>query len=133
MNVIVKKLACCIATQPDDDFPIISPQLNFNSEADRLKTFKKWNNRYVDKGILAKTGFYYLGVGDRVRCHFCFVCLKDWMKGDSEVGEHLRWSPNCPLLRRYNTENLTIEQSSSLVYLLDKLGIDICHRMQLDD
>lgn len=128
----IKNIFCCVLPADDgDDYHFIPPRLNLNCEADRLKTFKKWRNKNVNKNILAKSGFYYLGDGDRVRCQFCCVVLSDWVKGDCEVGEHLKWSPHCTLLRRCKTNNMTIEQTSTLDHLLDKIGVDICNSSRI--
>lgn len=124
-SIIGKYLICIMPTYVDDDddedngFPF---DLNLNLEVDRLKTFnRKWRNKYVDKNMLARTGFYYLGVRDRVKCQFCHLGIECWMKGDNVIVEHLKWSPMCPLLRKHKTSNLTVEQTSSLEYLLDRI------------
>lgn len=78
-------------------------QLRF--ERERLKTFKTWPLQWLDKTILAKTGMFYLGDGDKTQCYFCEVIIGKWELEDDPIQEHLRWSPNCPLLRRCQTNN----------------------------
>lgn len=99
-------------------------KMNFNFEEDRLKSFNGWSNKYVEKHILAKTGFYYLGVKDHVRCQFCRICVGDWEKNDDEIKEHLKWSPHCPLLRSKTTRNVKFENASRLSYLLKRINAD---------
>lgn len=73
----------------------------FHIEENRLKTFGgiDWPHDFISTETLAKTVFFYFGTPDCVRYYFCKMVVMAWLRGDSEVGEHLRWSPNCPLLR----------------------------------
>ena len=73
-------------------------------ESERLTTFQRWSY-FMDKTTLALTGFYYTGVEDRVKCYFCGVEVSHWEEGDTVLGEHKRWSSNCPLLCRNETTN----------------------------
>lgn len=78
-------------------------------EEQRLKTFERWPHSFISSRTLAKTGFYYIGPHDQVRCYFCKVEVSRWESGDNEVNEHNRWSPNCPLLKRRDTSNVPLE------------------------
>lgn len=44
------------------------------------------NVLFIDKSILAKTGFYYLGP-DLVKCYFCSVEVGMWQPNDNPVAE----------------------------------------------
>ena len=44
---------------------------------------------------LARAGWYYTGVTDRVRCPWCHGCVYSWEAGDTGLGEHKRHFPNC--------------------------------------
>ena len=45
----------------------------------RLKTFDSWPTQILPhKYALAKNGFIYTCVGDKVKCFKCDVELKDW-------------------------------------------------------
>ncbi|CAB3387127.1 Hypothetical predicted protein [Cloeon dipterum] len=73
--------------------------LNYKFEAHRLYSLlKKIDWEHVEPFGLAKSGFYYTGEGDNVRCTFCNVEIRGWEKGDTPDGEHRRWNPNCPFL-----------------------------------
>lgn len=89
-------------------------------EENRLKTFDDidWPHDFISTETLAKTGFYYHGPPDQVRCYFCKVVVRNWSPGDSEVGEHMFWSSNCPLLRRRRTNNIPIQPEADLWELL---------------
>lgn len=79
-------------------------------ELNRLRTFNnKWPHTFINVKILARTGFYYTGNEDRVKCVFCKVELSKWMVNDNELFEHLKWSPNCSLLRRQEIRNVPID------------------------
>lgn len=69
-------------------------------EEERLKSFDKWPLSFLSPELLAKNGFYYLGLGDEVRCAFCKVEIMKWVEGDDPAKDHQRWAPQCPFLRR---------------------------------
>lgn len=59
---------------------------------------------------LARTGFYRQNEStDKVKCYFCEVRIDDWKRGGDEVVKHLRFSKECPLLSRKNTQNEPID------------------------
>lgn len=78
---------------------------------DRLKTFKKWGNRYPCPDDLAAAGFTH--VKDRntdlVQCFACHVCLHSWSTSDEPWAEHAKWSPNCPHLIRVRGYDFVLE------------------------
>lgn len=82
--------------------------ISFDREEDRLKSFEEWNIPFLDKNLLARTGFYYYGKKDHVRCNFCHVILCCWERHDDVVQEHLRWSPHCKLITGRKTNNVPI-------------------------
>lgn len=98
--------------------------MDLNYEAARLRTFKNWTNKYVDSAILAKTGLFYLGMDSMVQCKYCGVCLAKWRRNDDEVLEHLKYSPDCPLLRKHVTFNVPLEKVSMLDYILNNVVVD---------
>lgn len=60
-------------------------------EDHRYKSFEPYRLLMsVSPTILAETGFYYIGPGDRVKCYFCYVEISQWSDGDDEVIEHFR-------------------------------------------
>ncbi|KAL5010123.1 hypothetical protein ScPMuIL_012428 [Solemya velum] len=83
----------------------------------RLETFSTWPiNSPVQPESLAKDGFYALGNGDRVKCAFCDLVLKSWERGDSVRQEHVKFSPNCPLVRNHASNNVPLEVLRSPPY-----------------
>lgn len=93
--------------------------LDLAHEEHRLMTFAAvWPHKFISPRILAKIGFYYTGPYDQVKCHFCKVKVRSWEMGDNEVNEHIRWSPQCPLLERCETTNVPLKPISELDKLL---------------
>lgn len=75
----------------------------------RLETFKDWPKSIpVSKEELAKDGFYYMNTGDRVKCVFCNLILKNWDVGDAARAEHTKFNASCPFLRGKNVGNIPI-------------------------
>ena len=67
----------------------------------RLKTFDDWP-RYLpgpSPRDLARAGFVYSQVGDKVTCFCCGITLKYWEKDDDAFVEHVRFSPSCRFAR----------------------------------
>lgn len=97
----------------------------FHREDERLKTFKFWPLKFIDCKEMAMIGFFYTGDADKTKCYFCEVEIHSWQRGDTPLSEHIRWSKNCPLIRRCTTNNVAIN-SNELNRLLPQLNFDIC-------
>lgn len=103
--------------------------LNLYKEEVRLETFKKWPVKFISKEKLAKTGFFLTEpCTDIVQCYFCKVKLGFWTKYDDVVDEHIRWSPNCPIIQRRSTNNMPINLTE-LNQLLPPVSYDVCGNM----
>ncbi|KAL5292470.1 IAP1 family protein [Megaselia abdita] len=142
-NNIIKKLGSPAGspTSPVKDFIIStdepdnrggSPPLqicifkeNMNSESERLKTFDTFPCDFMDKAMLAKTGMYYTGMDDKCKCYFCDVEIGRWERHDCPIGEHMRFSQNCPLLRRRHVDNVPLDYDS-LNAALPQASYDVC-------
>ena len=72
---------------------------NLKSYEVRLKTFEKWNSKIVSPEDLAKCGFFNLNYRDFVSCSFCNLILGQWKIGDTPIGEHKKYKPNCPMVK----------------------------------
>ncbi|AAP85726.1 iap-3 [Adoxophyes orana granulovirus] len=65
-------------------------------ENKRMLTFHNWPKALKQTPKeLAEAGFFYTNVGDRVRCFYCDVGLKDWEPTDTAWGQHARWTSLC--------------------------------------
>lgn len=97
----------------------------FHREDVRLKTFENWPIDFLNHNELAMMGMFYTGEADKTKCYFCEVEIYRWEYNDEPISEHLRWSPNCALLRRRTTNNVPINYEE-LDRLLPEASQDIC-------
>jgi hypothetical protein len=78
-------------------------------ERHRLETYRTWPMGIpVTAKELAKHGFYYTQIGDRVQCVFCKGVLKYWEVGDKPHIEHKNKFPRCPFILGTNVGNVPI-------------------------
>ncbi|XP_078586108.1 baculoviral IAP repeat-containing protein 7-A-like [Branchiostoma floridae x Branchiostoma japonicum] len=90
-------------------------------EQARLGSFFQWPlYAPVSPQALAKAGFFYTHIDDRVRCFRCDGGLKDWEPGDEPWEEHARWYPECEFLRQQKGEAFVqaVQVSRSTPYYL---------------
>lgn len=91
---------------------------NYKLESGRLATFNRWPVSFiVTPESLAKTGFYYLKQGDKVKCAYCSIIIGRWEVGDEAEAEHRRQSPNCPFLAKENPQNGGLPNQSNMINL----------------
>ncbi|KAL1492134.1 hypothetical protein ABEB36_012622 [Hypothenemus hampei] len=69
----------------------------------RLNTFlnplASWPRSMKQKPhVLAKAGFYYVGMADQVICFYCGGMLANWKQKDDPWEQHALWFPECPYL-----------------------------------
>ena len=107
--------------QPDIKF--IHP--NYYGFDTRLTSYQQWPKQIIpDKFSLAKSGFFYTGQSDIVKCFSCGVQVCDWKNTDDSFQEHYKNSPECvflamigyhapvPPLFQSNTDNNSISSLS---------------------
>lgn len=87
----------------------------YAAESERLKTFDDWTSPVIDKETLAKNGFIYLHVKDRVQCVFCRGVLSDWERGDIVANEHKTHCPECPFAFGYETGNIPLTNNVAVL------------------
>lgn len=72
----------------------------YHSERARLDTFSAWPiPSIVSPELLAKSGFYYTQIKDKVRCAYCNGYAEKWEAGDDPDSEHRRHFPNCSFMK----------------------------------
>ena len=81
-------------------FPCKQMNPHLRSIVDRHQTFvesENWPRERIvaDPKLLADTGLYYLGDGDRVKCWYCNGGLKNLERFDDLWIEHAKWLPLC--------------------------------------
>lgn len=77
----------------------VTSSSDLTSQHHRLTTFVDWpHDHSIHPYDLSVAGFYYLGTGDSVKCFKCGISLHNWDPEDTPWGEHLKWSPRCPMV-----------------------------------
>lgn len=62
----------------------------------RIASFNNWPIQMEPNGEeLSKAGFYSLGEGDKVKCFFCGIGLKNWQRGEKPLEAHKKWNSSC--------------------------------------
>ena len=95
---------------PHDDGGSVTRTMKL--ENSRLNSFINWpSSAPVRPHDLARQGFYFTGSGDRVKCIFCGVVLKQWATGDKVETEHRKFSSGCPFLTGQDVGNIPASQA----------------------
>lgn len=102
-------------------------KLKLHKEIDRRKSFVEndWFNENVDFKDLALQGFYFIERPNIVKCIFCHIELSKFDPKDDLLIIHLKFSPNCPLLRRRETRNVPVDPEE-LNKILPPASYDEC-------
>lgn len=88
--------------------------LEYSCELYRLSTFSTFPvNPPVSERSLAKAGFYYTGVDDKVKCFTCKLMLDNWKKGDSAFEKHKMLYPSCTFIQNVAPVNLGASLNSA--------------------
>ena len=62
---------------------------------------------------LARAGWYFTGIRDRVKCPWCHGCVYNWVDGDTALGEHKRHYPQCEFVKEHIAKAFQKTQLSS--------------------
>ena len=90
-------------------------------ESWRLTTFREdWPHRItlgLAKEDMARAGFFFSGVRDKVQCAFCQISIQNWSSLDSAMGNHVRYTvighrSFCPFVEGYEVGNIPIDPVS---------------------
>ncbi|XP_014425935.1 baculoviral IAP repeat-containing protein 2 [Pelodiscus sinensis] len=66
----------------------------------RMSTFSTFPvNVPVSERSLARAGFYYTGVKDKVKCFSCGLMLDNWKQGDNAMEKHKQLYPSCSYIQ----------------------------------
>lgn len=90
-------------------------QYDNTSELFRISTFAKFpSTAPVTERNLARAGFFYTGIGDRVQCFRCNVTIDNWQSGECPAERHKQMSPNCTFIQSLpSTTNLLSSSHSA--------------------
>ena len=82
--------------------------MDIRYEQQRLASFRGWPTPKISVERLAENGFFYIGREDCVKCEFCKLVLKDWLKEDNVEHEHRLHSQNKCAFLRGKTDNIAL-------------------------
>ncbi|XP_043851379.1 baculoviral IAP repeat-containing protein 2-like [Dromiciops gliroides] len=79
---------------------------DFSCELYRISTYSAFPvNVPVSERSLARAGFYYTGVNDRVKCFCCGLMLDNWKQGDNAIDKHKQLYPSCAFVQNLISVN----------------------------
>lgn len=79
---------------------------DLSCELYRMSTFSTFpTNTPVSERSLARAGFYYTGVQDKVKCFSCGLTLDNWQPGDNAMEKHKQLYPSCTFVQRMLSVN----------------------------
>ncbi|XP_041434513.1 uncharacterized protein LOC121398946 isoform X2 [Xenopus laevis] len=91
--------------------PLEKPLEDMSDEYSRLETYRGHSIHFLHiKPLqLAQAGFYFVGLGDRVRCFSCRGELEKWEKWDVPLTRHRLSLFNCPYVRELTAKGAGLE------------------------
>lgn len=73
----------------------------------REQSYGNWPEQLVQRpNELARNGFFYTNIGDRVTCFYCDLTLKQWTVNDDIETEHMKYEPSCLFAKMISTKTL---------------------------
>uniref|UniRef100_H0VGP6 RING-type E3 ubiquitin transferase n=1 Tax=Cavia porcellus TaxID=10141 RepID=H0VGP6_CAVPO len=80
---------------------------DFSCELYRMSTYSAFPSGVpVSERSLARAGFYYTGVKDKVKCFCCGLMLDNWKQGDNPIEKHKQLYPSCSFIQNLISANL---------------------------
>ncbi|KAM5246408.1 baculoviral IAP repeat-containing protein 3-like [Ctenodactylus gundi] len=77
---------------------------DFSCELYRMSTYCTFPAGVpVSERSLARAGFYYTGVNDKVKCFSCGLMLDNWKQGDNPIEKHKKLYPSCSFAHSLNS------------------------------
>ncbi|KAL6082535.1 hypothetical protein STEG23_004619 [Scotinomys teguina] len=103
MNMVQDSVLLSKLMKSADTFEL---KYDFSCELYRLSTYSAFPVGVpVSERSLARAGFYYTGVNDKVKCFCCGLMLDNWKQGDSPVEKHRQLYPSCSFVQTLNPTN----------------------------
>ncbi|XP_026562675.1 baculoviral IAP repeat-containing protein 3-like [Pseudonaja textilis] len=83
-----------------NDAEVTELKYDLSCELYRMSTYSTFPpNVPISERSLARAGFYYTGVKDKVKCYNCGLMLDNWKKGDSALEKHKQLYPSCSFVQ----------------------------------
>ncbi|XP_052607676.1 baculoviral IAP repeat-containing protein 3 isoform X1 [Peromyscus californicus insignis] len=103
MNLVQDSVLLSKLMKSADTFEL---KYDFSCELYRLSTYSAFPAGVpVSERSLARAGFYYTGVNDKVKCFCCGLMLDNWKQGDSPVEKHRQLYPSCSFVHTLSPAN----------------------------
>uniref|UniRef100_A0A480P436 Baculoviral IAP repeat-containing protein 2 isoform 1 n=1 Tax=Sus scrofa TaxID=9823 RepID=A0A480P436_PIG len=81
---------------------------DFSCELYRMSTYSAFPAGVpVSERSLARAGFYYTGVNDKVKCFCCGLMLDNWKQGDNPMEKHKKLYPSCSFVQNLSSVNIS--------------------------
>ncbi|KAG5871583.1 hypothetical protein JTB14_017506 [Gonioctena quinquepunctata] len=114
--------------------------LQYLSEENRRKTFKKWvfgAKEACNADKMAEAGFIFTGnkhEPDSAKCFFCNKALDGWDSTDDPWKEHLKHAPKCNFAKlQKQQDSITLEKFLNLRCELLRSVVDSCIDKVVDE
>ncbi|XP_008147422.2 baculoviral IAP repeat-containing protein 3 [Eptesicus fuscus] len=99
---------------------------DFSCELYRMSTYSTFPAGVpVSERSLARAGFYYTGVNDKVKCFCCGLMLDNWKQGDKPIEKHKKLYPSCGFVQKLNSGNIL--GATSPLHLPSSSGTNSTH------
>jgi hypothetical protein len=125
----------------DELSEILNTEPAYNNMCVRVETFRHWplilSSVGFDAETMSKTGLYYSGCGDIVRCNFCRITIREWKVGDDIIARHKNLSPNCKHVTTLENVDNVVKHGDSEVKkdestcICDNVKCKICFDRQI--
>jgi len=92
------------------------------AELCRLATFREKNDNIhptLSKGLLAKIGFYYTGIENKVKCEACDFEIELSVSDTDLIEQHIKRSPQCQFA--LDRKDFFVENGMLLIFLVNRL------------
>uniref|UniRef100_A0A4X2KY30 Baculoviral IAP repeat containing 2 n=1 Tax=Vombatus ursinus TaxID=29139 RepID=A0A4X2KY30_VOMUR len=109
-----------------EDSNLCELKFDFSCELYRMSTFSAFPvNVPISERSLARAGFYYTGVNDRVKCFCCGLVLDNWKQGDNAIDKHKQLYPSCAFIQNLIAVN-NLGFSSQSAFSSSEMNNDTC-------
>ncbi|ELW64946.1 Baculoviral IAP repeat-containing protein 3 [Tupaia chinensis] len=103
MNIVENSIFLSNLMKSADTFEL---KYDFSCELYRMSTYSTFPVGVpVSERSLARAGFYYTGVNDKVKCFCCGLMLDNWKQGDNPIEKHKKLYPSCNFVQNLNSVN----------------------------
>ncbi|XP_037697153.1 baculoviral IAP repeat-containing protein 3 [Choloepus didactylus] len=103
MNIVEKSTFLSNLMKSANTFEL---KYDFSCELYRMSTYSTFPMGVpISERSLARAGFYYTGVNDKVKCFCCGLMLDNWKQGDNAIEKHKNLYPSCSFIQNLSSVN----------------------------